>query len=407
MATDCLVPVFVEASWKGVPFHVEESSDDFGRRGDLYEYPLSEQTGYKDLGRKARRFNVEGYLIGGNQVALTVAMAAAAESPEPGMLMHPIYGPQLVACVKLTTKAEYRAKKRLTKLSFDFVEGTASMAPYMIGAAVSALFASGSNAVAASKQQAVWVPTATTDVVARDISDALARQIAPAVDEDSYDAISRLERGDPLTIFAAAEIDPAAPRRVGAPRAAALPSTVMLPRPYPTFADAVDPIDDGTATVRRIHEDALRRLREFNAYVVDRQEGTPSVQSLVLSTRLAMIRDYALTAAQSTYQTVTAAVADLDFVMAVYDDEERAAADRCDDALVTAIRAARADAAGTILAQNVRLPGVTESSADGVWPSVVVAHKLYGDGKRYGDVESYNPRMPPFFIGREVVAPSA
>jgi len=406
MATDCLVPGFMEASWKGVPFHVESSSDDFGRRGDLYEYPLSEQTGYKDLGRKARRFNVEGYLIGGNQVALTVAMATAAESPEPGMLMHPIYGPQLVACVKLTTSAEYRAKKRLTKLSFDFVEGTASMAPYMIGAAVSALFASGSSAVAASKPQAIWVPTATTDAAARDISDALARQIAPAVDEDSYDAISRLERGDPLTIFhSVEEIVPVA--RIGAPRAAAPPSTVMLPRPYPTFADVVDPIDDGTATVRRIHADALRRLREFNAYVVDRQEGSPSVQSLVLSTRLAMIRDYALTAAQSTYQTVTAAVADLDFVMAVYDDEERAAADRCDDALVTAIRAARADAASTILAQNVRLPGVTESSADGVWPSVVVAHKLYGDGKRYGDVESYNPQMPPFFIGRAVVAPSA
>ena len=47
---------------------------------------------------------------------------------------------------------------------------------------------------------------------------------------------------------------------------------------------------EGTATVRRLHTDALRRLREFNEFVVNRTEARPSVESLVLTTRLAMIR---------------------------------------------------------------------------------------------------------------------
>src|SRR5262245_9255525 len=114
-AIDCALPQYLQASFKGVPFNVESSDDEFGRRGDLYEYPLSEQTAYKDLGRKARKFKVEGYLIGGNQVAQTAAIAAVAESPEPGMLVHPMYGAQLVACVTLTTKAEYRKDRRRTK----------------------------------------------------------------------------------------------------------------------------------------------------------------------------------------------------------------------------------------------------------------------------------------------------
>lgn len=391
MATDCQVPVYLEASWKGMPFHVETSSDEFGRRGEVYEYPLGEETGYKDLGRKARRFKVEGYLIGGDQIGQSNAMAMAAESPEPGILIHPMFGPQLVACVTLTSSGDYKKEKRRTKLSFDFVEAMPSMAPYIIGAAISALFAAGSGAVEASTVRATWVPTAATTASATSISVDLAKRVAPASDEDSFDAISMLERG----LQQASPIQPAA---------AAVISAVQ---PYQQFEDVIGPIDNGTATIRRIHADALTRLRSWNTDVVAEASGaSPSVESMIVSARLAMIRDFALTAAQTTYSTVRDALVDLDFVMAVYDEEEQIAVKRCDDVLVTAIRKARASAAQTILAQNIRLPGISESPTNGVWPSLVVSHKLYFDGTRYAEVESYNPQMSPFFVGRTVIAPS-
>jgi prophage DNA circulation protein len=93
--------------------------------------------------------------------------------------------------------------------------------------------------------------------------------------------------------------------------------------------------------------------------------------------------------------------------MAVYDDEECIAINHCDDVLTAAVRDARAVAAQTILSQNIRLPGVSQSAVDGLWPSLVVAHKLYFDGARYAEVENYNPTMSPYFMGRAVVAPSA
>jgi prophage DNA circulation protein len=403
MAVDCALPVYLDASWKGVPFGIDSSDDRFGRRGEVYEYPLGEITGYKDLGRKARRFKLEGYLIGGNQIALTNAMAAAAESPQPGMLIHPMFGAQLVACVELTCKAEYKTEIRRTKLSFEFVEALPSLAPYIAGAAISAVFDAGSNAINASVASATWVPTLAATEAATRTSSSLADRIAPAIDEESFDAISMLERGleSAGTKFTRA---PSATPQLGSPVAAVASAAAPV---YASFADVVGPMDNGTATVRRIHTDAMARLRAWNQTLVGEDVTNRSIESMIVSARLSLIRDYALTAAQTTYATVRDAINDLDFVMAVYDEEEAVAVQRCDDVLATAIRTARATAAQTILVENITLPGIAQSSADGVWPSLVVAHKLYFDGRRYGDVESYNPHMSPFFVGRTVVAPAA
>ena len=379
---DCGVPTYLPASWKGVPFHCDSTSDEFGRRGDLYEYPLSNTPGYKDLGRKARHFKVEGYLIGSDQVALTQAMVAAAESDEPGMLVHPMHGAQLVACVTLTTAADYHKDKKRTKLSFEFVEANAPAAPFMIGAALTTLFDLGSAVVAAAGLYVAWFPSVADNVFALGISSALASLIRPAIDEDSYDAIDMLARG------------------ANAQSAAA----------YQTFGSVVDPINYGSATIRRIHDDAGTRLRAFNSAVVARTASTsytPAVQAVSQTARLIAIRDFTISVAQAQYETVKAALDDLDFIMTVYDEEQAIATAVCNDALIAAIQSARAAAASAILSRNIRLPGIAEFQVDGLWPSVLVAHKLYADASRFEQVERYNPNMAPFWLGRGVVAPAA
>ena len=379
---DCVVPTYLPASWKGVPFFCDSSSDEFGRRGALYEYPLSDSPGYKDLGRKARRFKVEGYLLGSDQVAQTQVMAAAAESQEPGTLIHPIYGAQQVACVTLTAAADYRKDKKRTKLSFEFVEANAPAAPFRIGAAISTVFGIGSDAVTAAGLGVVWNPDAGDAAFTLGVSSALGDYIVPASDEESYDAIDMLARG--------ANSQDAAP--------------------YPSYASAVDPINYGSATIRRIHDDAVSRLRDFNAALVDATSVasyTPAVQAVALTTRLITIRDYATAVAQATYETVKAALDDLDFIMTVYDEESAIATQTRNDVLVSAIHSARAAAASAILSRNIRLPGIAEFQVDGLWPSVLVAHKLYADATRHQQIERYNPTMAPFWLGRSVVAPAA
>ena len=404
MALDCLIPVYLPASWKGIPFQVDSSSDKFGRRGEVYEYPLSNQTGYKDLGRKARRFGVEGYLIGGDQIDQTVAMAKAAESAEPGTLVHPAFGRQRVACVQLTTRFDYRTGKRRTKLSFDFVEANDSQAPYSAGIAIPAMMTAGTAAIDASMASSTWFPVSGNRSVATQASLDLATQVAPASTEESFDSISMLERG-----VATASAPPLGPTSVSRAIAgfAATSSVGPVGSVYMTFPDVIDPIADGTAMVRQLHPDALARLCTFNSNVVDLTvPGNSSVESLIMSSRLSLIRDYALVAMQTTYPTIKAAMDDLDFVVQVYDEEELAAGNRGDDVLTNAIRDARALAVQSILQRNIRLPGLLEFNVDGVWPSLVCAHKLYADGKRYLDVENYNPEQPPYFMGRSTVGPA-
>jgi len=397
------VPTYLPASWKGVPFFCTDTDDTFGRRGHLYEYPLSERVAWKDLGRKARRFKVSGYLIGGDQIGQTGAMAAAAESPEPGILIHPAYGSQRCACIKLTTRLDYFKEKRRTKLDFEFVEAAESMSPYRAGTSLAWVYTAASAAVAAAAL-GTWNPNERSSPsaaeVATTISLALARLLEPVEEEEGFDAISALERGaQPVQDIILPHM-PAPRMAMGFPVA----SADMI---YSEFKEVLEPIDHGSAIVRLVHADALERLREFNKQIVDAGiSGNLSVETLVIAARLTMARDYALVAIATQYRTVSEALQDLDFIMAVYDEEEAAATRRCDDKLVMAIRTARAEAAQALLAANIRLPGIVEYSVQGVWPSLVASHKFYGDGTRYEEVEHYNPEMPPFFIGREATVPA-
>src|SRR5262249_23546675 len=80
---DCSAPTYHIAKWKQFEFFVDTSTDEVGRRGDIYEYPLSDYIGYKDLGAKASRFKLEGYLIGVDQLSKTLEIMREARSPEP------------------------------------------------------------------------------------------------------------------------------------------------------------------------------------------------------------------------------------------------------------------------------------------------------------------------------------
>lgn len=442
---DCNLPTYHVASWKSLEFFVDTSSDEFGRRGDSYEYPLSDDVAWKDLGRKARRFKLEGYLIGTDQLEKSQRMVERVESGEPGDLIHPLFGRQLVACVGLTVTADYRKQKKLTRLAFEFVEAPTSMAPYLAGRGVKALYDAANDAVTTSQNQAWQFDPAEysgdpVDTNWYRVEQEIAARVRPvgSGDQEALDALDRLLRAggsaqppgwqaEPEWFAAPAEFNeyveivrevrgPALQRVAGltrGPTARAPGSTVMSLIPQfagvPTFNSLIDPINFGSAAIRDLHKDALVRLRAINAYVVDRMRdiNVNSAQLLVITTRLILIRDYAWTVAETQFDTVSQALEHLDFIMAVYDDEEQVAVQRCDDVLALAIRTARATAAATILARNIRLPGLAEYPIDGVWPSLVAAHKLFANARRFDQVEAYNPQMSPFFMGRSVITPAS
>jgi len=379
---DCITPFYLPASFKGVPFEAVSSDDTFGRRGAEYEYPLGEHVNFQDLGRKIRKYKIEGRIVSGLHGPMSNAMVAVVESPGPGLLVHPIFGPVRVSCSQLTVGVEYIDKKRYTKLEFEFVEAPAAGSSLLsIPSLITSVLGAGIGAVAASIAGAVWplaagvigVVGAAMQIATLAVSTGVALRLLPVNTEEGYDAVDRLRRG-----------------------------TRSLDV-YSSFVETVTPITEATALIRETHEDAFARLKEINAVVVDQVAQTPSIESLGVTTRLAVAGDYALVAAQYPYQTITAAVEDLDYVMMIYDEEEAVAARKGDDVLVNAISLARAQASLAILQNNIQLPGTIVFDAKGEWPSLVAAQIIYQDGSRFMELENNNPSASPFFMPRQLV----
>jgi len=80
------------ASFRGAAFHVRGHRARFGRRQVIHEYPMRELPYVEDLGRKARRFTFEAFVIGADYMAARDALIAACETEGPGTLVHPYLG---------------------------------------------------------------------------------------------------------------------------------------------------------------------------------------------------------------------------------------------------------------------------------------------------------------------------
>lgn len=80
------------ASFRGVPFHVRGGGIEGGRRVQKHEYPKRDRPWSEDMGRAARGFTVEAFLVGKDYVEQSKVLLEAAEVEGPGTLVHPWYG---------------------------------------------------------------------------------------------------------------------------------------------------------------------------------------------------------------------------------------------------------------------------------------------------------------------------
>lgn len=113
--------LFSPASFRGAPFFVERHELSGGRRGQLHEYPGRDEPYWEDLGRKARSFRVEAYVIGADYDIDRNALLKAVEEPGAGTLVHPWLGQHLVA-VQSYQLSETKDRGRTAQISIDFVQ---------------------------------------------------------------------------------------------------------------------------------------------------------------------------------------------------------------------------------------------------------------------------------------------
>jgi prophage DNA circulation protein len=110
------------ASWRGVPFLLRSSRAQLGRRAEVHEFPAGEEHYAEDLGRAARRYEIEGFVVGEDYVSRRQELERAFETPGSGRLSHPLYGVIEAQVVGAVTISESDADGGGASFSASFVE---------------------------------------------------------------------------------------------------------------------------------------------------------------------------------------------------------------------------------------------------------------------------------------------
>ena len=84
------------ASFRGAPFWLEEDSVSVGRRTQTHEFPQRDEACIEDLGRRTREYKFRGFVVGDHCLSQRDELLGALDTPGPGELVHPWFGRLLV-----------------------------------------------------------------------------------------------------------------------------------------------------------------------------------------------------------------------------------------------------------------------------------------------------------------------
>lgn len=110
-----------DASFRGKPFFVKDHTLTGGRRIILDELPLRDDPDTEDMGRKAKLFSVEAYVLGEDYMKARDTLIEALDAFGPGELVHPYFGTRTVAVQEWRLR-EITAKGGMATFSISLCE---------------------------------------------------------------------------------------------------------------------------------------------------------------------------------------------------------------------------------------------------------------------------------------------
>jgi prophage DNA circulation protein len=126
-----------KGSYNGIPFEVQESQSEFGRRNAIFEFPGRDTPHTLDLGRKARKFTITCIVVGEDYAYYRDALIDQVESKnEPGKLIHPYLDTENIKVRPESITVKERAtEQQVADIEIVFIEAGSSEFPTGPGAA--------------------------------------------------------------------------------------------------------------------------------------------------------------------------------------------------------------------------------------------------------------------------------
>jgi prophage DNA circulation protein len=362
-------------SFRGVPFVTESHDHALGRRLATHEYPMREVPYTEDLGRKAREFTLELFVIGDDYMAQRDRLREALEKSGPGELVHPYLGTQTV-CVREGHLRETMREGRMARFSVTFVEAGLEIAPdtkkdtaWGVGKASDALTKAGKEDFAekfriSGPARLLSGAKAGIDKVLGGIKDTVGAPLGELKSsQDILASLFGMPSGlagwltDELSILGSlAPVE-------GASLASGLASQTL-----PTASATLSTPQTATATT------AVQAQSQVNLAAVD---------NLVQQTAVA---EAARASAQATYTSADEALAVRETLCEAMDTVAARSSDRV-YVCIADLRAAVVLDLGTRAAQ---LPRLSSYPLPATTPAVVVAHMVHGDATREAEIVARN-----------------
>jgi prophage DNA circulation protein len=395
MATACYTPGYLRASFRGVEFHALDVSSEHGRRGAEGEFPFGETTAYADLGIKIRHYRISGQLRENTHIRDTAALIAACEFPGPGLLIHPTRGALTVACSRISVQDNPETSGGVTEVELEFVEanvlGSGFLLSGMLGSvAMTAITAAISGSISRNYSPATvrWYQAAQAtgagQAAIAQIRDQYALATASATTDETWRTIAD---------FNAIVNDP-----------------FILQDPD-TFTKA---LTNGMTYLESVTSGAqkataFRSLMNWGAKVSSLVGEAAQTENAVYSAVRILAAGYVTRGLlEQPTTTLDAALTDYDRITAVLQEEAIIANTECHDpALYLAIRDFLVQVQTQLLQRAYDLPALVVYKFTGGTHSLKAAYEIYGDARRFADLESRNPQYLPWAFGPEVVAAGA
>ena len=383
---------YQKASFRGVEFGVRRSDAQVGRRTALHEYPQRDEPWPEDMGRAARRFTVEGLVVGTDYDQVRDRLIEALEMKGPGLLIHPFFGRRTVSLAGPVRISEAPSDQGgMATFSLDFVEAGGQAQP---GARADT---AGALGAAAAEVKALARADFAKRFVAAGQPDFVRASAAQGV-RDAMAALQNARRG--LLADAAILSDFNAELRNVTGQAATLMNTPAL------LAGRVQDAVSGMRGVAALPAGALAALRQLFGFRLSAAPGATPARVQDSANRAAI----ASLVASSALAEAVDVVAGLDFdsydqAVSLRDelgDHLDALALTADESAYPPAVALRAALVRDISARGTNLARVTRITPRATLPALVLAHMLFGDASRDGELVARNPltvRHPGFVPG--------
>ena len=358
------------ATFRGVPFVVESAELGGGRRGVTHEYPGRDAPFREDLGRSAREFTVEGYLVGTDVQAQRERLQAEFEAEGPGELVHPYYGTRRVAVTGVRFRTSSK-EGRFVSVSIEFVETPAEPAQ---PSAVPDAQAAALTSVVVARSAAVSV------FLARYNAGLLMDSVSGAVDA-AGESVRAAVAGQDLAVQARAELARDLSRLAGLVRDGVELAELLV--------EVLEQMPGGALEVYRF--DPGERPPGTTANRLQEQVNFDAFYAVVQQLALLRAVDVAVVEEFDSYES---AVTARDELTGLIDEQQELVGDD----LYTELVRLRADLVKAV--PQAGLARVITYEPPGTVASLVLAHRLYGDVAGETDlVARNNPSRPGFLTG--------